>query len=477
MVAAPVFTGSPDTDPCRSGWSPAARSAAARRVAGCARGYAPRVPQLPVVDAVVGPIASPVLRMVRTNVLRVCPVPEDFEAVTTIGPEEEVASDADDVSRVWSRVEGLYRSGVHPAIQVCIRHRGRVVLDRSIGYAQGVEPGRRLDPEQAELVTPETPVNLFSAAKAVTGMLMHLLEERGVVDLDAPVAHYLPAFAANGKDRITLRQVLSHRGGVPALPPEAFDLDLLADPERVEALVCELELTAPVGEGPSYHTLTGGFIMECVARRASGESLRELLRREVKQPLGLRWFDLGVEAELTPNVATNTPTGVPLLPPLSWLFDRLIGVAWDDAVRLSNDPRYQAAVIPSANVIATARDTATFYQSLLDQEVLEVGPFDVATVRRAVDAAGHTIALDRRIFLPLHYSAGFMLGTPTMSLYGWNHPRAFGHLGLANSVTWADPDRDLVVALLTTGKAVIGTHMPALLQLLAEIHRAFPVRD
>jgi len=421
------------------------------------------------------PVVDPVLRPVRTHVLRVCPVPEDLASITTVGDEERVVADAADVDAVWSRVEGLYRSGVHPAIQVCVRHRGRVVLDRAIGHARGVAPGEPIDPDRAVRLTPETPVNLFSASKAVTGMLMHLLEEKGVVDLDRTVAHYMPDFAANGKADVTLRQVLTHRGGVPALPPDAFDLDLLADPERVEALVCALQVTAGIDEAPAYHTLTGGFIMECVARRTTGESLRELLRREVKEPLGLRWFDLGVDPGDADRVARNAATGVPILPPLSWVFDRLIGMSWDDAVRLSNDPRFLAGVIPSANVIATARDTATFYQSLLETDGATVRPFDRATVRRAVEAGGVGLPLDRRILLPLSYSPGFMLGTDTISLYGWNHPRAFGHLGLANSFTWADPDRELVVALLTTGKAVLGTHLPAVLQLIGEIHRTFPV--
>lgn len=168
---------------------------------------------------------------------------------------------------------------------------------------------------------------------------------------------------------------------------------------------------------------------------------------------------------------------MPILPPLSWITDRLLGMAWDDAVRLSNDPRFQAGVIPSANLIATARDTAAFYQSLLDSEDRSDGsgsPFDPATIRRAVEADRGGIDLDRRILLPFRYSAGFMLGSATISIYGWNHPRAFGHLGLANSLTWADPDRDLVVALLSTGKAVVGPHLPATVQLLAEIHRSFP---
>lgn len=100
------------------------------------------------------------------------------------------------------------------------------------------------------------------------------------------MAHYLPAFAANGKAHITLRQVLTHRAGVPALPPDAVDLDLLADPELVEALMCGLDITAAVGDAPAYHTLTGGFILESVARRVSGESLRDLLQREVKDASG-----------------------------------------------------------------------------------------------------------------------------------------------------------------------------------------------
>jgi CubicO group peptidase (beta-lactamase class C family) len=132
-------------------------------------------------------------------------------------------------------------------------------------------------------------------------------------------------------------------------------------------------------------------------------------------------------------------------------------------------------VIPSGNLVATAHDAATFYQCLLDGEhATGSRPFDGGTIRRALEADRPGLDIDRRILLPLRYSAGFMLGTETMSLYGWNHPRAFGHIGLANSFTWADPDRELVVALLTTGKAVLGPHVPSLVQLITEIHRTFP---
>ena len=82
--------------------------------------------------------------------------------------------------------------------------------------------------------------------------------------------------------------------------------------------------------------------------------------------------------------------------------------------------------------------------------------------------------IDLTLMMPIAYSPGFMLGNGSLSLYGWNHPRAFGHIGLSNVFCWADPDRDLVVALLTTGKPVVSLHVVRLCQLIAAIHDCFP---
>ena len=419
------------------------------------------------------PFRAAVKRVVDTHVTRVCPVPEDLESVVARGREDPATVD---VERVWNRTMGLFRSGVHPGIQLALVHRGRIVLDRSIGYSSGVRPGGSLDAADVVPLTTETPVNLFSAAKSLTSMVVHLLEEQSVVDLDAPVRCYVPEFARHGKERITLRHVLTHRAGIPSLPREVFDLDVLADPERVETIVCDLRPRANPGGAPAYHTLTGGFVMEMVARRVTGHSLRDLLSTSVKEPLGLRWFDFGVAGTDAASVATNVCTGVPLLPPLSNIVNRLIGVSWDRAVELSNDPRFVSGVLPSANAVVTARDVATFYQCLLAGGTVDgVRVFRPETIRRAVRADRTRPAIDRMIGLPLQYGSGFMLGTRTLSLFGWNHPRAFGHVGLANSFTWADPDRELAVALVTTGKALIGTHLPALAQLISEIHHTFRV--
>jgi CubicO group peptidase (beta-lactamase class C family) len=424
----------------------------------------------------IGAVDAPhtiVRRLVDTHVVRVCPVPRDLESVETRGPEEPATVD---VEPVWNRAVGVFRSGVHPAIQLAIVHEGRIVLDRSIGYASGVRPGASLDRPGPVPLTTDTPMNLFSAAKALTATVMHLLEEQGAVDLDAPVARYVPEFGRHGKDRITLRDVLRHRAGIPSLPREVFDLDTLADPDRIEAILCDLRPMGLPGHGPAYHTLTGGFVMEAVTRRVTGRSLRDVLVTCVKQPLGLQWFDFGVTGADAALVASNVSTGLPVLPPLSMVMDRLLGIPWDHAIELSNDPRFVSGVLPSANALVTARDVATFYQCLLEGGTHDgVHVFDPDTIRRAVYSDTSFAAIDRMIMLPLRYSAGFMLGTRTLSLFGWNHPNAFGHLGLANSFTWADPDRNLAVALLTTGKAVVGTHLLGLLQLITEIHRTFRV--
>jgi CubicO group peptidase (beta-lactamase class C family) len=405
-------------------------------------------------------------------VARRCSVPADLGPITELGTEK---GDDEVAGLIWEKVEAVYRSGMHPGIQLCIRHRGDVVVDRAIGHARGNLPGRRFDKVVAVPMTLETPINLFSAAKAVTGMVMHKLEEQGALSLDDRVADHLPGFDRHGKHDITLRHVLTHRAGIAAMPGEAFDLDLLIDSEQVDELLRDLEPSGPPGGPPAYHAVTGGFVMDAVVRRATGRSLREVLVTEIKEPLGLEWLDFGVDDERVEHVAQNVETGFPLGFAIGGFMKRALGKEWGPVLRMSNDDRFLTGVIPSGNVIVTARDIAVFYQCLMNGgEIDGTRVFDDATVAKAVEAEQADIEIDRMLGLPMRYSSGFMLGSETVSLFGWNHPRAFGHVGMSNLFTWADPDRDLVVALLTTGKPVLGTHMVSLVQLITAIHEAFP---
>lgn len=401
-------------------------------------------------------------------------VPDDLAKVTVVGDEtgSPVVADA-----IWERVEAVYRTGMHPGIQVCIRHEGDVIVDRAIGHARGVRPGQRFDPDEAVPMQLDTPINLFSAAKAVTAMVMHKLEELGALSLDDRVAEHVPEFARHGKGEITIRQVLAHRAGIPTLPGEAFELDLLTDPDWMEQMICDLRPSGAIGGPPAYHAVVGGFVMEVVATHADGRSLRSLLDEEIRQPLGLDRLTYGVDLADTDLVAHNVETGFPLILPLELFMTRALGKRWGHVLNLSNDPRFLTAVIPSGNVIVTARDIAAFYQCLLNGGELDgTRVFEETTVASALVDQDVGTPVDRMLGVPMRYSSGFMLGNEQASLYGWDHPRAFGHVGMSNLFTWADPDRDLAVALLTTGKPMLGTHLVALPQLVAEIHKAFPVR-
>ena len=92
---------------------------------------------------------------------------------------------------IWGAVERLYRSRMHPAIQLCIRRHGEVILDRSIGHARGNSPGDSSDTPKV-LATPDTPFNIFSASKAITATVIHLLDQQGYLHVDDPVTEYIP---------------------------------------------------------------------------------------------------------------------------------------------------------------------------------------------------------------------------------------------------------------------------------------------
>lgn len=384
-------------------------------------------------------------------------------------PELEAGLKHGSVAAMWDRMRALYATGVQPGMQLSISHQGKQVLDRSIGYARGNAPGD--NPADAVPLNCDTPVNLFSAAKAVTAMLVHKLAELGYYSIDDPVAKYLPGFERHGKAAITIRQVLTHRAGLTKLPDgKGLDeLDVLADPVALREMVLDLRPHARIGGPPAYHAITGGFVLAELMQEVTGESPRALLNKYLKQPLGLRWLDFGVGSADIPKVALNAETGwVP--GPIAWHLGRVVGAPFAEAIRISNDPRFLGGVIPSANVISSARDMAVFYQCLLNRgEWQSKKVFEASTVRQAIapDSKSARPVIDRVIGIPIRYSAGFMLGHKAVGLYGWNRVSTFGHFGFTSTLTWARPDTGTAVALLTNGKPILGPHMTEILGMFA----------
>jgi CubicO group peptidase (beta-lactamase class C family) len=396
-------------------------------------------------------------------------------AAAEIDPRD-VGMKARDVESIWAATVRLYRSGLHPAIALNVRHRGRVILDRAIGHLRGNAPG---DPPEAERVPVrhDSLFTLFSASKPVTAMLVHLLVERGLLRLDDRVGEYIPEFARNGKERATIRHLLAHRSGLPTVRDFPIDLDRLADWSHMLDVLCRAPALSEPGARLAYHALSGGFILGEIVQRATGRSLRALLREEICERLSLTTLDYGASSDRLHTLARHAVTGLHPPPSLSRAVQRALGVDLHGAVDLSNDPRFYGCVIPSGNIVCSADDACRFFQLLLDEGELDgVRVFDPATVRRALEPQGpSSIEFDSLIGLPVRHGMGFMLGNRGPSLFGWDASRAFGHVGFTSVVVWADPVRSLSACLMTSGKPLITPGQVRWLQAIYAVSARTPV--
>ncbi len=378
-----------------------------------------------------------------------------------------------DIERIWAGVQRLYRSGMYPAIALCVRRRGQVVLDRAIGHARGNGPGEGEDAPR-ELATPQTPFVIFSASKVVTTVVVHLLEERGLLHVGDRVCEYIPEYAVNGKQAITIEHLLSHRAGVPILPPEAFDLDRIGDRAFLLDILCAAKPSSRPGKLLSYHALSGGFILAEIVRRVTGRDIRTVLRQEVLKPLGFRWGNYGVSPRDVRRVALSYPTGPPALPPLSSVLQRALGLPPDEITRRSNDPRLLTAIVPSGNIVTTANEFSRFFELLLAGGELDgVRILQPRTIRRATSERAFR-EIDFTLVAPLRHANGFMLGANVFSLFGPDTDQAFGHLGFTNVLGWADPERELSVSLMTSGKPMLHPALSDLWLLTRTIGQAAP---
>ncbi|HET7013193.1 MAG TPA: serine hydrolase domain-containing protein [Streptosporangiaceae bacterium] len=314
----------------------------------------------------------------------------------------------------WAGVDGLIVPR-HGAAQLCVIHRGRLVADHYYNCRVG------------------SLFWLFSASKPLVALAVHLLAERGQLSLDEPVASYWPQFAQRGKQAITVRQVLQHRGGLPVARSMAADALSMSDWDASIRAIENAKPSLPPGEGPAYHILSFGFILGELVQRVSGVPLTEFVQTEFLDPLRLRDSFLGLPAE---QLHRSVPVH-----------------GRDPARRISqfviNQPRTRQAVIPAAGLSSTARDVALLYQALLDGDVVAPSTLAVAT---APSTDGE---LDRFLKLPVRWAAGFQLGGERDALGGsgamgalasW---KTFGHNGSYACLAWADPEQQLVMAYLT----------------------------
>jgi CubicO group peptidase (beta-lactamase class C family) len=318
---------------------------------------------------------------------------------------------------------------------VAVTVDGRQVVDLWGGFAHA---GR------GSLWGRDTLVNVFSVGKGLTALCALMLVGRGQIDLDAPVCRYWPQFAAGGNQSITLRQLLSHRAGLPSvravLPPDA----MLNWATMTEALASQ-EPWWPPGTRHGYHVNTFGFLIGEVVRRVSGRSIGTFLREEIASPLGAD-FHVGLSAEDEMRVAEFVwPADMSqVVAPISdaptdeqkMIYNTYFNPPGLSGHGVVNTTRWRRAEFPSTNGHATARAVARVYSALAAGGTLEaVHLVGRDTLAEAV--LEHSNGPDAVLGRNSRFGLGFQLPQPERP-FGPN-PEAFGHFGAGGSLGFADP--------------------------------------
>jgi CubicO group peptidase (beta-lactamase class C family) len=379
-------------------------------------------------------------------------VPADLDAVTAIGEEDHSQINPAAVDRIWQAVQHWYRAGMHPAIQLCLRHNGNVVLNRAIGHGWGNGPD---DPPDAEKVpvTTETPFCVYSAAKAITTTVVHMLVERGSLSLDDRVCDYLPSYTSHGKDRTTIRHVMTHSAGIPIYTGPPVDLKRMDDSEYACAMLGALKPLYRPGLVHIYHALTWGPLVREIVLAATGKSIRDILATEILDPLGFRWTNYGVAAKDVALVAPSHVTGKPLPAPIAAVFRTAVGGTMEKIIPFSNTPQFLTGVVPSSNTVSTADELSRFAEILRRGGELDGVRIMTPETLRAATAECRRLRPDLATGLaPLRWGTGYMLGSKRFGPFGRNAPAAFGHTGLVDIAVWADPARGLAAGLVSSGK-------------------------
>ncbi|MEM6459020.1 MAG: serine hydrolase domain-containing protein [Planctomycetota bacterium] len=364
------------------------------------------------------------------------------------------------IPRTQAAIERGIGEGRHPGAQVCVWREGSCVADEAYGEAR-----------DGVAMTPETPTLWLSSGKPVLAVAVARQVEAGAIDLDDPIAEYVPEFAERGKQEVTVRHVLTHTGGFRSVvfryPQQTWD-------EAVAAVcACRLEAGWVVGETAGYHPHSGWNILGRVLEVVSGEAIGAHLRGAVLEPWGLTrtWVGMpepvydAIGDGLSVVLDTSSPHGPPKP---AGMHER----PWVTGQR------------PGGNAYGPASELARFYVGLLSGGELDgVRLLSPETVRDFT-ARHRRDTTDRTFRAVMDWGLGFMVNNarhdaanaeahPAATPYGYGPHAggdAFGHGGYRSSVGFADPTHGLAVAVVFNGTPGEPRHQRRMHETLAALY-------
>ena len=341
----------------------------------------------------------------------------------------------DAVKALLTRAQREIDAGFLPACQVAIARRGDLEVFEAFGDA-----------------STDTRFAVFSATKAFVASVMWILVGEGSVDVDQPVAEYIPEFATNGKDAITIEQVMLHTSGFPSAPlgPPAW----WARDTRVEQF-SKWRLNWEPGTAYEYHATSAHWVLAEIIERVTGQDHRDVLEARVTGPIGLRRV-LGLALDDQDDIAELVNVGEPATPDE---LEAVLGVrelpvteVTPEALLAFNIPQVRELGVPAAGGVMRAADLALFYQALLHD------PDGIWEPAVRADGTGRirNDLPDRWTGVTAHRTLGLVVagddGRANLRGFGRvGSPRMFGHNGAGGQLAWADPESGLSFAYVTNG--------------------------
>lgn len=326
--------------------------------------------------------------------------------------------------------EANFTNGEELGASFCATVEGETVIDLWGGFA---------DEEKSRPWSRDTIVNVYSTTKTMTALTALLLADRGELDFAAPVARYWPEFAANGKDGITVAQLMSHSSGLSGWRPAVSGADFYDWDKVTSMLAAQAPLWEP-GTASGYHVYTFGFLIGEVVRRITGKSLGTVFREEIAEPLGADfWIGLPpsedhrvadlVGFELPPSTADLQLTEV----------QKITFIDTQTDVPSTRSRAWRGAEIPAANGHGNARSIAEIHALLANG--------GIAKGKRIMSEAGCRKALEQQIEgadlamrgIQVRFGLGFGLPSPILKL-ALPHPNSLFWAGGGGSFILIDMD-------------------------------------
>lgn len=347
--------------------------------------------------------------------------------------------------RIHRLLEAQIERGSQIGTQVAAYRHGEILVDAWAG---------QMGPMDERPVAADTLFQSFSVTKGVASLALHILADRGLIDYEAPVAQYWPAFAQNGKGRITVAQAMSHQAGLHGMP-RPMRSDFLCDWQAGLRWIEEGKPAWEPGTQTGYHAITFAWLAGGIIEHASGRHVAEVVGEDIAIPLGVAGeLFIGIPQGLEHRLASLLEQG----PVVDGAAQARLGIPTDSAFANAmppdgdfswNDACMREACLPSANGHFTARALARMYGALANGGAIDgvrlVSEGRVREMQRLVTEAPDVVLFGQ----PIRKGIGFWLGGKRNGVHGAMGPRetAFGHPGAGGAVAFADPEAGLGIAV------------------------------